>query len=127
MESVSTLKFHFFATNRSNFLTYLVWDKGTDATGLKNSLKQGNAVLPQFTDVADGVYDVLVCNQADEQCDFLYSFNTFSLYNAIMDGYAYGVVGIVHLHIASGKITSYDNGWFLYPSNTNQVTCNKSY
>lgn len=127
MASVSKLKFHFFNKDRSNFLEYIAWDKGTDAAPLKSYLQQKKAILPaEFTGLADGIYDVLICNQAEDYCDFVYSFSNFTLHNAIIHGEAYGVVGIVHLHIAAGKITSYGNAWFLYPSSTTEVTCTKS-
>ncbi len=126
MASVSKLKFHFFEKGRSNFLAYSVWDKGTDTASLKDSLKQKKALLPEFAGLADGIYDVLICNQADPDCNFIKSFSPFSLHNTIMHGEAYGVVGVVHLHITAGKVTSYDNGWFLYPTGTSQVTCDKT-
>lgn len=127
MLDVDKLKFHFFNKNRSDFRAYTVWDKSTSALPLKNYLKQKKAILPpEFTGLADGIYDVLICKQSEEYCDFVQSFSPYSLYNAIMLGDAYGVVGIVHLHISSGKITSYDNAWFLYPSSTTEVTCTHS-
>lgn len=121
---VTNIKFHFFDQKRSNFLAYTVWDKNTDASSLKSHLKQKKAVLPaEFTGISDGIYDVLICNQTEAYCDFVKTFDSFSLYNSIMLGNAYGVVGIVHLHIASGKITSYDKAWFLYPTATTEVSC----
>lgn len=48
------LKFTFFQKDRTNFYERTEWNKFTDATELKNSLKQKKAVLPIFTNIPDG-------------------------------------------------------------------------
>lgn len=126
MASVKELKFTFFQKNRMNFYERTEWNKFTSAIELKSSLMQKKAVLPLFTSIPDGDWEVLVCDEKDMNCAFFAIFGPFSLYHSIVLGQGTGIVGAMEITLQSGKVTASTYAEFLYPLNPQGVSCDES-